>query len=489
MKNQTGISTLLEVPFGPDFVEPTLNFLCSYAGKLGVTSERQGFLRLASELAFGMIADQNRDAANSDRIAVEVFEEEGKLIVEVLNRGVPIFLEQQNGHAAQFFDVAKHLDQVSLENRGRDGQSFILGMRLGEQAARRSIESAKLDDSFDVQSEIEIRELLPGEEAKLSQLFFHVYGYNYISEYVYYPEKVAQMRQQGRLISTVAVSKAGNIVAHVGLLKCADAPVVYEPCLGVVDPRLKSKGLFGRVFEATMRRLDNLECQYCFFDFVTNHDRSQKFVHKYNPIDLAIFVGCQSKETQAKLEKLGIGKDPLDTDRYSLLYSVLPRTQYPFGKLVSLPNNLGETLGFLLKPLNLNWNPSSRFELLPRHGELRTKLQATQNAVVFELNTPGRDPLEQLILEWRKLLRSGFEYAAVDVPLDRPGLGHVYDRLADEGFFVAGFLPYATSDRLAIRFQAVGLKKLSFDEIKVHSAQAKTLLEVIRHNYERNRLQ
>jgi hypothetical protein len=483
-------SSLMEIPYGSAFVEPTLDFVCSYAQSLGVTEERRQELRAASRYAFSMIENQNREGASSlGRIGVEVRERDGKLIVEVVNRGVPIFLEKQNGSGARFFEVTKNLDQVSLENRGREGQSFVFGMRLGEHAARRSIEAEGLDDTLEECPEIVVQELQPGEDSKLSQLFFHVYGYDYIHEYIYYPEKIAQMRQEGRLISIVAVTSTGQVVAHVGLVRSSEKPLVYEPCLGLVDPRLKSKGLFGQVFDAAMKRLNELNCQYCYFDFVTNHDRSQRFVHRYNPADLAIFVGCQSKSTQARLERLGMGQDPTETDRYSLLYSVLPRVEHPFGTHVSLPNNLGEMLGFLLKPLNLKWQPSARFEQLAKDGEHHTKLQPNQNAVIFEMGAPGRSSLDKILAEWAKLLRSDYEYAAVDVPVDRPGLAHVYDKLAANGFFVAGFVPYRSSERLAIRFQAMGLRKLSFDEIKVYSPTAKALLDVIRSNHERNRLQ
>ncbi|MEP7168227.1 MAG: DEAD/DEAH box helicase family protein, partial [Bacteroidota bacterium] len=41
-----------------------------------------------------------------------------------------------------------------------------------------------------LEGEVTIREILPGEEAALSQLFYFVYGYNYINESVYYPEKI-----------------------------------------------------------------------------------------------------------------------------------------------------------------------------------------------------------------------------------------------------------------------------------------------------------
>jgi hypothetical protein len=235
-----------------------------------------------------------------------------------------------------------------------------------------------------------------------------------------------------------------------------------------------------------MDRVGRTEMSYCFFDLVTNHIYSQKLVERYKPCPLSIFVGCQTKDTQARLEKLGMGQDPRETDRYSLLYSIFPRTEYPFGKQVVLPNNLGETVGFLLEPLNLTWVPASRFDVLPPGGEYQTHLEPTQNAVIFDCVRVGHKAVDGILRDWAQLLKSGYQYAAVEVPLDAPGLGNLYDRLADNGFFIAGFIPYHHSDRLGFRFQAMGPTKVDFDEIQIFGDRAKTLLALIRENFERN---
>jgi hypothetical protein len=237
-----------------------------------------------------------------------------------------------------------------------------------------------------------------------------------------------------------------------------------------------------------MERARELPTQYTFFDFVTNHDHSQRLVAKYGPADLALFVGCQSKATQARLEKLGMGVDPRDTDRYSLLFSIIPQVPHPFGRQIRLPNNLGELLGFLLQPINVSWVPTSRFEVLAEDGEYQTHFQPAQNAVIFDLVRPGRQAAERLLTQWRHLLRTQYEYAAVEIAVDQPGVGHLYDLLAEHGFFVSGFVPYHHSDRLALRFQALGPTKVSFDEIKVFTPTAKRLLEIVRANYERNQV-
>ncbi len=469
--------TRVEMPPRPFYVGPSLDYVGSLARGFGMQEDRWLKMREAARAGLQGILERSTDA---EPIGLEVFEEEGHLVVEVENRGAPVFLDGQL--------APLELDRVQLENRGRGGQTLHLAMRLGGEAVRRGIVESGAVARQDAEATPVLRELRADETGELSRLFYSVYRYDYINEFVYYPEKVRAMIEEGKLISLAAVLPSGRLAGHVGLLKWSDKPAVYEPCLGVVDPALKSKGLFGKLFEKSMERIDSLPMQYCFFDFVTNHELSQKFVARYHPVDLALFVGCQSKETQAKLERLGIGEDPKETDRYTLLYSILPKVKQPFGKELQLPANLGEMLGFLLEPLDLQWRPTPRFEVLAEGGDFAVHLQPQQSAVIFDLHQPGRAAVDRIHSQWRELRRGGFQYCAVEVAVGQPGIANLYDLLAEQGFFVAGFVPCRHTYRLALRFQAMGPTKVSFDEIRVFTPTAKRLLECVRNNFERNAL-
>ena len=123
---------------------------------------------------------------------------------------------------------------------------------------------------------------------------------------------------------------------------------------------------------------------------------------------------------------------------------------------------------------------------MPAAGSFKTSTQRAQAAALFDLAEPGQESAEDIIEEWRELLRDGFEYAAVEVPLDAPGLGPLYDLLSSNGFFAFGFHPYQCSARLGFQFQACGLTKVAFDEIKVVTEHGKKLLAAVKKDYEAN---
>ena len=477
-------------PPSQEFLYPALEFVHTFVKQTHLPQSRAEGLQKALEVSLATVMRNNvSDTVGGEPIGLEVFKNEYHLVVEVINRGVPILWnDPKEPTAAKLKEVSSHLEGLFIQNRGREGQTITLRMNL-ENKKDQSGQQKNGDEtalSKVKESEIEIRLMKPEEAGSLSQLFYHVYGYQYINEAVYYPEKIAQMISQGELISFVASLPDNRLLGHVGLVRCNDQPLVYEPCLGVTDPRAKSRGLFSKLFQGVMDRLEKIPLQYCLIDFVTNHDYTQRFVSRYGTADLALFVGCQSKETQAKLEKIGMGADPQEMDRYSLLVSVLPRVPQPFGKIIQLPNNLGELLGFLLEPLGMSWIPTSRFQVLPAEGEYETVIQKAQSAIVFDLKTTGRSAVEKIIKEWASYLREGLQYGAVDVPVDQPGLAQIYDQLSSVGFFIAGFVPYRASDKLAVRFQSIGPTKVAFDGIRVSTEQAKKLLAIVRQSYERN---
>jgi hypothetical protein len=233
---------------------------------------------------------------------------------------------------------------------------------------------------------------------------------------------------------------------------------------------------------------DSLGMAFCVFDFVTNLDFSQKLAVQYGCTETALFVGAQCRELQARLSHLGLGEDPEHMDRYSILYGVLPKTEHPFGRSIVLPASLGDLMGYLLEPLKLTWTPTPRFELLPKNGSYHSAQEPQQQSVYYQLESPGRRAVEQIIASWQYLLRQGYQYGAVDVPIGAPGLAQVHDLLAEHGFFVSGFVPIRNREGLYFRLQATGHAEVAFDQIKMFSPQAKRLLDTVRSDYERNRL-
>lgn len=483
----------LEIVPRESLIKSLADFMLSLARESKVPDENRKRLKTAFDAAMLMVVQNNTRDPHGGKIALDMSVSGGRFTVKIINRGIPILPGTGTGgdSKSELHTLLEYGGKAAIENFGREGQVLTLEAASGGDGAKETAKARRSADRAPVsvrEGDIVIRSLEPGEEPALSRLFYSVYGYTYIKDMVYYPEKIAKMINAGKLISTVAALPDGRLAGHVGLVKCGDSPPVYEAALGLVDPAFKSKGLFRDLFHKSMEILSGTSMHYCFFKFVTNHPYSQQLISRYGTRDMALFIGCQSDVTQASLEKLGLGPDPRDMDRYTILFSIIPGVDHPFGTEISLSPNLGEKLEFLLKPLGLTWIPSSRFQFLPEEGRYDVSRDPAQNAVKFDLFKPGRKAVESIVREWRGFLRDGYEYVAVDVPVSELGRPDLYNMLTRSGFFIAGFIPHHATGKLAFRFQSIGPARVAFREIKVVSDTGKKLLEIIEKDHKGCRL-
>src|SRR5205823_8722974 len=62
-----------------------------------------------------------------------------------------------------------------------------------------------------------IRRLEPGDAIQVARCVYRAYGYSYLNEDLYYPERIARLNADGELISAVSVDESGEIVGHYAL--------------------------------------------------------------------------------------------------------------------------------------------------------------------------------------------------------------------------------------------------------------------------------
>jgi hypothetical protein len=428
---------------------------------------------LAIDAVFSQIP---KDSTGTPAI-ISLLDTESAVLVEILNRSLPL-----QPHLLREHEV---FEDVIFENRGRHGQSLTITLEKST-AGKLNLPATPAEAIVLDPAEVQFRPVELEEFEKVGELFWRVYDYNYVNDLVYYPEKLHALSKSGQLVSMGAWFR-GRLIGHLGLVRWKEREPVWEAALGVTDPSFKSGGLFRTLFASIMNRAHNIPMSYTFFDCVCNHDLSQRLIVREGGIDSALLVGCQTADRQASLKKLGLGEDPSQMYRYSLLFMILKQSPAPFGNCVQLPFNIGEKIGFVLDELGLAWKPSPRISPHASHqGRYLTSQYPDQRAIYFDFEEPGFGVVNQMLMEWKDFLRDGAEYASVDLPLESPALAIVHNILCENGFFVAGFIPYRGSTRLGLRLQSLAPTRVDFEHIKVFSPLAKRIRDAVRLDYERN---
>ena len=57
----------------------------------------------------------------------------------------------------------------------------------------------------------------PEESFELSRCVYRSYGYSYDWDYIYYPDRIRELQEQGLMISCVAVTPEGEFVGHLAM--------------------------------------------------------------------------------------------------------------------------------------------------------------------------------------------------------------------------------------------------------------------------------
>lgn len=479
----------VRLPSCGDSASPMLSFVRTVLLDADVNAEDRSRAESTLSAVMELLAGK-RPAANDGYLDIRLARTRERVFVDVYNRGEPVLDQdvEEAGPASKNLATIRGVGWVELRNLGRSGQLLRISAELPD---RRTLPAPSVRASLVPTEDITIRPLNVGvEEGRLSRLFFAGYGYHYISEYVYNPDLLTEMHRSGKLESFVAVSPDNRLVGHVGMVHLGDGSI-HELGLGVVDPRAKAAGVFSRLLEYVMevnRARNHLITAY---DFVTNHAHTQRLVHRlatpsHAPHETALMVANQSGATQARLERFGMHAEDNEADRYSILYAMEPNSPLPFGNLVTLPTSLGEIADLVLEPLGIHWKPTPRFSRLSRGGHYTTATKPLQRAVEFRVDDLGRSAVDGIVNEWNALRRDGYLHASIDIPLDLTGLGQALGLLARQQFFWAGFMPFADSPRLAFRVQAIAPAHFDFGAIETHSPVARSLVELVQREYERN---
>ena len=185
--------TFLQIPPSKDCIEPTKLFARSFAKEMQLENEiQQRISTSVNSMLEVLIKNAESDFRQdhlSDPLSMQMELDSNALTLSFKNSGRPLLFNGGNQQLRQLipdYDSIIGLgDEFTYQNNGREGQSFSFSFSLknefAKQVKRPSSEKKVVD-------EVIIRPLEAGEEVALSRLFHKVYGYNYIHDYVYFPE-------------------------------------------------------------------------------------------------------------------------------------------------------------------------------------------------------------------------------------------------------------------------------------------------------------
>ncbi len=147
----------------------------------------------------------------------------GGVVVEVAGRGQPVDYDKIEGdpEAGLGLVLLKRLaDEVNFINRGKNGKAVEIVLDLAYQKTEELDSIQRIDDSAEsahTDEELVYRLATKNDTFGITKSIYRTYGYSYLSETLYFPEKISELIEQGYLVSAVASNPKGEVVGHASI--------------------------------------------------------------------------------------------------------------------------------------------------------------------------------------------------------------------------------------------------------------------------------
>ncbi|MGE5544684.1 MAG: hypothetical protein ACM3UW_06885 [Bacillota bacterium] len=372
------------------------------------------------------------------------------------------------------------VDQVEYNNLGSTGKET----RLIKYLPFKPVADTSDSDQQKPQSpestiigELEARLMKPEEAVEVARCFFDAYGYSYVYEDIYYPERIAALNRSGEMISAVVVDGSGSVLSHGALLFFKHLPGIAEIAMGATRPHYQGHSLANKLEPVLIGASLNCKLNGVYSNTVCAHPYSQRLVRRAG-FKEACFLLAHSLETTVIK---GIA-DKLP-DRGSVVVYYLPLRQdremgkiYPPARhremVLSLYRNMGANpeIGDCGNTGNLNGESEIELSINKRRQTAVLSFQHYGS----DVNQRIRDVLYRIKKERVQVVEAYLNLTDIHTP-------EVADCMEAQGFIFTGILPGVNSGDMLVMQYFNGIV-VDYDIIKLDGEKARELLEYIKRN-------
>ncbi|GAA0778605.1 ATP-binding protein [Castellaniella ginsengisoli] len=459
-------------------------------------AERQSFaINLAiEELILTLLRHAFDGGSEQGDLEISIELHSTLLRLEVACRALPFDLSMvpsyQPGEAGDDASLSvlllKHMvDRYHLHNGGRDGYRILLEWlrplaHVEEMDHSPAPEGAAVQADGPVDPIAEIRPLREDEALALSRLVYRSYGYSYVSDFLYYPQRIVARLQDKTLHSWVAVSERGELAGHAALMSSGPGAAAVEWGIGVIDPRWRGQNLLRKLSAEVTRQAAETDASILFVHAVTNHPLTQKSGIRLGFQVTALLLGF----APADLEFRHI-HDQL-SQRESTFIGIRPLKPLPKQALY-LPARHADTIRLLATGAGIALIEATALTAHPAEDAVTafdTLIEPSVNVAFMNLASAGAELASSLAAERRRLCREKVDVIYLNIDLSSAYAQYATEVAEADGFFLAGLTPMQPWPyTLTLQY----LNNLDFDYGAIHAVgeQAEWLKTLVRQEQQR----
>jgi len=306
------------------------------------------------------------------------------------------------------------------------------------------------------------RMMQPADAESVVRCVYRGYGYTYPNEFMYDPSQLLHLQAAGLFHSAVAVSEAGEVAGHVGLMLERPGASVGETGQAVVDPRYRGHHIFERVKAVLEEHARGLGMAGTYAEAVALHPFSQKGSLATGAHETGIELAADPPSVSYRK----IVESQLQRDSLVLMYVKLNETP-PRDIYAPVSHEAILRRIYDVNSLSRRFQPLPSEAALPPHAQLDVKVDTAWNEALIQVHTAGQDLPTQVGFRQRELVRRGIGWMALELPLGNAEAMRFAPALEGMGFFFAGIVPeIIDGDVLRLQF----LNEARFDPAQIHVA-------------------
>jgi hypothetical protein len=318
----------------------------------------------------------------------------------------------------------------------------------------------------------------PSDGPGVARLFYAVYGDGYPIDTYYIPERLAEENRRGSIRSVVTRTTSGDVVSHVALYRSSPPnPNLYEYGVGLTLPAYRSTMAFFRATQLLMKLVGHDDVDGFYGEAVCNHVTTQKLSKQAHAFETAVepaLMPASAYEAEQSAEgRVGC-----------LVYSRVVRDRR---RPLYLPAPYQDEVRCILDGLNLDRDLIVSDNTLPGSGgEIDVKRFDFAGVARCMVTVPGEALAARLTDLEQGLRKDNYALSQFFVDLGKPWSGGVVEQLRSHGYCFGGLLPiWFGDDGLLMQKHFVDP---DFDGMKIYSDRGRSLLELVRRDWERRML-
>ncbi len=481
----------ITIPAATIFFPAVLDFAQSLAAGLGFVDREQKQIRLALEELLCFLSNNAFVEQQPAPLTISFHIQADGLSLRIVEQGVPLdtnklptfspgSVEDVHEGGLSLFLARGVMDAVSFVNRGRAGLEVVLlkrrsGSHIRAIQAPSDLPENRPEPPCRAPGRYHIRPARQSDALEIARCAYAVYGYSY-EEFIYYPERVAELNRSGLLHSLVAINEEQILMGHCALKISPDNPDHAELGVLIVRPEYRRHGLGAALWQAGVDHARRLGLHSVHVRSVTGHQASQAIARQIGFKDCALFLALFPRAVD--LRQLG-GRQP---GKMSGMLQWIGLKTVP-DRYLKLPERYRKILNRLYRNNGITVVEQDPPATAGQPALLRIEEFDIFNVAVMSAELIGSDEpaaVAWLISGLRLLCRKKMDAIYLLINLMQEGAATLVDSAADHGFILCGLFPHAFVSGDALVMQYVNLPEDPFAGLTVHTDEAALLRDVIR---------